>query len=335
MQKNNERWKVKVDTIIKIVFFCESFVRLVSGWKMTGIWSERNEETARQWARSVIILKWLHYQVAMFYQKVDKYLGIPAFFFSCAIGTSLVGAAGTEDGTVADVITWICAGVSFVTAGLLGVLFYLDPGTLSQRHLDKSVDFDDIYHDLQLELSMNDTIRQDPGWFLQFVQRKIAVTQKKPPVIPARFWEQKAVDVVNGHLARDLKEMESYMNQTFGKSNIAAGGESSWATQAAPMTIHEELAKTDGYGRKVRDFARKETITFSSGKGQDVEVEMECSSQPADPESKNEEEHDHMDGLALQDELQKEMRKLRTLSKQKRYEYQMQRFDPSGENLND
>jgi len=173
-----------------------------------GSWHPRNVETAKEWARTAIILKWLHYQAAMYYSKLDKYLGVPAFFFTNAVGTALVGAAVAGD-DASNVITWVCAGISFVTAGLIGVLFYLDPGTVSQLHLNKSAQFDDIYHDLQLELSIDDDSRHEPGWFLQFVQRKIALAQKQPPIIPQRFWNQHAkhvvqgMDVLLGHLAKN------------------------------------------------------------------------------------------------------------------------------------
>lgn len=305
-----------------------------------GFWNRRNEETAREWGRSAIILKWLHYQVAMYYQRIDKYLGIPAFFFTSAIGTSLVGAALTENSDVAMILTWICAGISFVTSGLIGVLFYLDPGTLSQRHLNKSVHFDDIYHDIQLELSMSNNLRQDPGWFLQFVQRKIALAQKQPPVIPKRFWEQKAIDIVNGHLAHDLREMEQYMNDTFGKNGRP--------DDITPL--HEELRNAKEYEKEIRTFARKETLSFAekhepetekpgpdTGKhGQvgngDVLLEMEevhhdhANNSASDYSKDDEESNDYINGMILQEKLQKEMRKIRNVSKQKRQEYQMERF---------
>lgn len=293
----------------------------------SGCWSLRNEETAKEWARSVIILKWLHYQVAMHYQKVDKYLGVPAFFFANAVGTSLVGAALTDNGLASVIITWICVASSFITAGLIGVLFYLDPSTLSQRHLDKSVYFDDIYHDLQLELSMADNLRQDPGWFLQFVQRKIALAQKQPPVVPQRFWEQRAMDVVHGHLAHDLRQMEIYMKDTFGKN---AGV----SALNLPISIHEQMAEEnvldDNYDQKVQCFARKETITFASPeektKNCDVELENIPNEVFIEIDVKNEESKDYLDGTILHDELQREMRRIRNVSKQKRYEYQRERF---------
>lgn len=49
--------------------------------KATADWNERNQETAKAWGRQALILKWLHYQASMFYQKLDRWLGIPAFFY--------------------------------------------------------------------------------------------------------------------------------------------------------------------------------------------------------------------------------------------------------------
>jgi hypothetical protein len=168
---------------------------------------------------------------------------------------------------------------------MIGVLFYLDPGTLSQRHLDKAVYFDDIYHDLQLELSMADSARQDPGWFLQFVQRKIALAHKQPPVIPQRFWTQKIHEVANGHLAQELSKMAEYMEETF--------------RAEAPTGIHENMA------------AAQQDVAVELGKGEHFGEE---------------ESQDYIDRMQLHSELQKEMRRIRNISKQKRYEYQVERF---------
>ena len=291
--------------------------------KETADWNQRNQETAKAWGRQAIILKWLNYQAYMFYQKLDLWLGIPAFFLSSAMGTALVGSAVTDDAQISEIITWISAVLSFLTAGLIGVLFYLDPSTLSQRHLQKSTYFDDAYHDIQLELSMDPDVRQNAGWFLQFVQRKLALAQNLPPIVPQRFWSQRPMDVVHGHLAQDLRELDKYFTNVLGSSlqNPAP----------IPTTLHEVMSSPtvlEG-GMKVEKppDQEKQAKEFSKMKrGEDENHDGDISVDMSEEVPSHEEDNDYINRMELHDELQKELKRIRQEHKQRRYEYQMQRF---------
>ncbi len=336
--------------------------------KETSGWNQRNQDLAKAWGKQALILKWLHYQASMFYQKVDRWLGIPTFFLLSAMGTALVGSAATDNEELSEIITWISAGISFLTAGLIGALFYLDPSTLSQRHLQKSTYFDDAYHDIQLELSMDPEVRQNAGWFLQFVQRKLALAQNLPPIVPQRFWSQRPMDIVHGHLAQDLRELDKYFTNVLGSSLQHPA--------PIPKTLHEVMSKDtrhacppQGLEDLVEDYhssARKENKedmvvldledqehARKENKEDMVVLDLEedqdqrpsCNrgrdsshihspfgdaeaGRPEDQQEEDvfEEENDYINRLVLQDELQKEMHRIRQEHKQRRYEYQMQRY---------
>lgn len=184
------------------------------------------------------------------------------------------------------------------------------------------------------------------------MQRKIALAQKQPPVIPQRFWEQRTVDVVHGHLAQDLRKLEKYMENTFGNMNELK----------VPIALHEEIAdlnmpdkiltmdndndnnaavaasvshppQKSEYTEKVHTIARKDTISFvtpSNNIAHIIDMPENHDSELLIFANEEEEEHkDNIDPMVLQKKLQNEMRdmkKLRAESKQKRYEYQLERF---------
>lgn len=293
---------------------------------MDNRWSSNTEKMARKWAETVVVMRWLHYDVAMWYNRINYWLGIPTFFFVNAMGTSLVGSALAGDDEISRIITWICAVISFITAGLIGVLFYVDPGTVCQRHLDKSVMFDDIMHDLQLELAMSCEHRQDATWFFQFIQRKISVAAKQNPVIPARFWNKKYSDVMNGHLSRELKDIRLFMD----------GAVTTAAAAVPPNNADDDSVQqfADKFfvKHKIKSQIDPSTlhphdIPSESSDGPQVVVEMEdVISQQEDSSQQDEEHVDVINCPKLHEQLQLEQRKLRATSKQKRYEYQMNRI---------
>ena len=171
-------------------------------------WNTVSFNLATEKAKDALKLKWLHLQACVYYQKVDRFLGLPTIFLTSTVGTVLVGTSFTSDSTVTTISTYICAFLSFVSVGLMGILRYLDPGTLSQQHLKKSLDFDDIYNDIQVELALDEAQRQNGVEFMQAVQRRISTTQNMMPILPEKFWSQRSSEIAYGQYEKELEEIE-------------------------------------------------------------------------------------------------------------------------------
>jgi len=259
-------------------------------------WTPSTYAFAQQRAKQAKVYKWLHLQVAIYYQKVDRLLGIPAFFFCSAIGTSLIGSATIDDNMVSIIITWICVSISFITAGLLGILYYLDPSTLAQLHSQKSIYFDDIYHDLLVELSTEPELRQDSRWILGMVQKKFAMAQQLPPIIPQSFWKQHETKVMNGFLWNDLKEMDNFFKESSSMGHISC--------------------IVENYQNKEEKDTEMEKV---------IVVGEEAANEKAANEEAAEEE-EFIDSKKFRNQLRHEMCRVRKESKLRREQYQLQRF---------
>jgi hypothetical protein len=172
-------------------------------------WTEETKKVAKRWSRNAIIRKWLHYQSALFYQHLDRWIGIPAIFFTSAVAVSLLGSGvTTDDPTTVMVINFICAGVAFVSAGMQGVHIYLDAGGLSQKHLQSSVLYDSVYHDVEIETALPLEDRQDWRWFMAYIDKRYTTTAKVAPVIPGRYFQYNTSEIVYGKLAEELHELD-------------------------------------------------------------------------------------------------------------------------------
>ena len=295
-------------------------------------WSPRTEKLAKKWAETSVVMKWKHYEVAQWYTKINFWLGIPVMFMTAALGTSLFGGALSDNEEVSRIIMYVGAALSFVVTGLHGVLVFLDPGTISQKHLNGSANFDAILHDLQFELAMDKVLRQDAVFFFDSIKRKMSVATKQSPVIPARFWTKRTADIMNGHCSRQLTEVQTLMKECLNEEmtehdycpneNLFANPGVSVSTSANPGVSVSTSANPE------------EEIIMNEPLPQDTtesHIELEdvvaVSNNDNDKISTEEEYEDVMNGYRLQEQLNQELRKIRDVSQQRRFRYQMERIE--------
>lgn len=177
--------------------------------RKSGGWSEATRATAMAWARRAVTMKYLHFIVSQWYDKISRYLSAPVAFLLAGVGTGMVGVAADDSNTtVSYVFMWVLAGLTFLAAGLSAVNWELDPSKLSERHLQKSVYWSSVADDIMLELSLSATEQHDAKWFFPYVQRNISLTENLPPVLPTWVFRMAPSDVLHGAMSRDLMELD-------------------------------------------------------------------------------------------------------------------------------
>lgn len=265
-------------------------------------WTEGNEKIAKRWSRNAIIRKWLHYQSALFFRKLDLCLGVPAIFLTSAIGVSLLGAGTTSDDSVTSIIQFICAGIAFISAGLQGVHMYIDAGQQSQRHLQSSVLYDGVHHEVEIEINLPMPNRQEWRWFMNVIDKRYITTAKVAPVIPGRYFKYKTSDIVYGKLAEELNELD-LQGDTY-----ITGANDEFPT----------LAKTPDGPSDTNPVLKDSDQTHestSSNQSKSVQEHVYVS-----------ENHEYVTGLRLQQEIQMELAKVREKQKLAREQMQGERL---------
>ncbi len=173
--------------------------------------------TALDWARRATTMKYLHFIVSQYYQKVCQYISAPSAVVMGGVGTGLIGvAAADSDELVAKIFLWILAVLSFLAGGLAAINWELDPSKLSERHLHKSVCWGDVADDLVLELSLNPEEQHDEKWFLSYIQKKMSLTENLPPVIPKWAFDLQPTHVMKGEMAKDLLMLDRRFGTVLG-----------------------------------------------------------------------------------------------------------------------
>lgn len=216
-------------------------------------WNEQCVKTAMEWGKTALVHKWLHYEAAMYHQKLDKWLGAPGAILSSAMGVSLIGAVNTDNDTAMEVVMWISAVLAFVTAAIVGLYQFMEPGAVAQRHLDKSNFFDDVFMDISTELSL--PRRHSPDFFFHVVQGKFALAQKQPPIIPRAFWEKPTQEIVSGQLVNELRGLHLLLLDDQDDTQLPSPPPPPGSSPNCG-----NVSELDDVNQPVRRFAKRETI---------------------------------------------------------------------------
>ena len=67
-------------------------------------WSLKKEETLNNWCFESELYIWLHNYNAEYYERLDKFLSIPAIIISAITSTALFSSLGLEDNSIVIII---------------------------------------------------------------------------------------------------------------------------------------------------------------------------------------------------------------------------------------
>lgn len=285
-------------------------------------WNAKTQVTALDWARRATTMKYLHFIVSQYYQKMSQCLSAPSALVMGGVGTGLIGVAASEgDSLVAEIFLWILAALSFLAGGLAAVNWELDPSKLSEKHLHKSVYWGDVADDLVVELSLEPDDQHEELWFLTNIQKKMSLTENLPPVIPKWAFDLQPTHVMKGELAKEILKLDRRFGTVLGI--VDAGNQHHVDRVDHSSSTRDDDPDTENGGQVVLDL---EPVDLD-------DIANDRPMQPGEQSSAEEmvvgqslETEDYIAIPEMQKEVQRKRREMREDLKRRRREYYMNRL---------
>ncbi len=118
--------------------------------------TEPQKNLILDWTRKIHTLEYAHRYASMTKERLNLYLGIPSIVISSLIGAQV--SVPWQNNGVTQII--VAIGASIV-AVLTGLLTFLKPSEVAEKHRTSSTTYEDLRHRLEILLTFNNTDETD------------------------------------------------------------------------------------------------------------------------------------------------------------------------------
>jgi hypothetical protein len=162
-------------------------------------WSSKKESVLNNWCFESELYIWLHNYNAEYYEKLDKFLSIPAIIISAITSTALFSSLGLDDNTIVIIV--------FGVLLIIGVFLqssrdYLKITELIHKNRNSSKLYQIISHDIEEQLNEERDEREDGTKFLQKIKTKINNIIMNSPPITHKSWKKLQSSINRGDIIR-------------------------------------------------------------------------------------------------------------------------------------
>lgn len=141
------------------------------------MWNNEQEQYLKTLGEQAMSYTWMQEQTAMFYTKIDRYLGLIIIILSGAVGTN--NFLVTEL-TPREIIFGI---ISYLVTILGMFLQFLKPMEVTQQRLNIGNKYQDIYYDIKQELAKSKENRVNADDYIKLItQRYIELSDYAPSI---------------------------------------------------------------------------------------------------------------------------------------------------------
>lgn len=197
-----------------------NFEKLIKNEKETS-WSEPQEKLLHEWAEKSAGYRWLHLRAHEMFSRFNNYLTYPIMFLSCIVGVGGLSSISRDAPTPTEIcFQYIFFSCNILISMLSSIQRFNNFIEESERHSQAAIHYAKFYRNLNMELSINRSDRQEFG--LDFCKlsktefdRLLTTSPEIPLCIIKKFNEsfkhvKNKPDVANGltHLEKDF-ELES------------------------------------------------------------------------------------------------------------------------------
>ena len=162
-------------------------------------WSLKKEETLNNWCFESELYIWLHNYNAEYYERLDKFLSIPAIIISAITSTALFSSLGLEDNSIVIIIFGI---LLIIGVFLQSSRDYLKVSELIHQNRNSSKLYQIISNDIEEQLNEEENEREDGTKFLQKIKNKINNIILNSPPITHKSWKKLQISINRGDIIR-------------------------------------------------------------------------------------------------------------------------------------
>lgn len=149
---------------------------------VNGGWNDKNERVIISIGENAASYKWMHEKSSMYYQNINKILGITMIIFSTALTAETI-IPNNQTGDVINVFRRIFTYIITVTTVIQN---FLKLEKLTEQHLSICNDFGRLYHDIQQQMCMYKRDRQNAVKYMTIILKQYDTLVVNGPSIPNR-----------------------------------------------------------------------------------------------------------------------------------------------------
>lgn len=158
------------------------------------MWDDSNEKLLQNWGHKAQYYRVLNEQAAALYKRRERWFGIPLIILGSVTTSTLFVSFGTQQDVYVNGVSAVMS-MSFTLLTALGK--FLNYSELTHIYSDSANKYDALVMDIQEQLSIPRSARQDPSTFSS--QVKTTMRQLKQTISVPSYVLQKYIDNVDRH----------------------------------------------------------------------------------------------------------------------------------------
>lgn len=210
-------------------------------------WSELKEQSLFKTVHQCRLYKWMHGKSAKYYHNRDRWLGVPAIFFSAISGIGTFASLQGEDdcGTGSNISAIVIGCVMFSVSFLTGLQNFMKYNQLSERHSTTSKEYAIIINNIRQQLTLDSNERENGTQFVNAINERCNTLITNSPDIPEHIWNNFMKELESGTLfdetGYNIKKYDHENNENGG--NVA--DQIDVVVESGDKSVEERKAEED------------------------------------------------------------------------------------------